>query len=100
MLRRAHHTLRALGDDALMPRLTSQVLARAALTSIIRRGQFLQNCSRNAASALSGPERQSGRTTSLRDTPSTIMSPSPCPGSSTEIRLGARALTPTTRPER
>jgi hypothetical protein len=64
-----------------------RVLPRA---SLITCGQLPERSCRHDL-ALDGLERPSGRdTTACGITPSTIMSPSP-KGSSTEIRLGARA---------
>lgn len=62
-----------------------------------RRGQLPRTAAAALTSRCSALEDWSGRT-ALRDIPSTIMSPSPCPGSSTEIRLGARARPTTDRP--
>jgi hypothetical protein len=58
----------------------------------MRRGRLLPCSCRHVR--VDGPDRPSGRNAFPTGiTPSTIMSPAPCQGSRTEIRLGARAHT-------
>jgi Transposase IS116/IS110/IS902 family len=92
LLKRSYHTLRELGDEALVPAVWLQPVRAQPSQTTMPRGR-LPACSSRHGDHVAGPERPSGRTASASgNTPSTITSPTGCTaGSRTETRPGARA---------
>jgi hypothetical protein len=95
LLKRAYHTLRALGEDALQPARSLEAVhanvAAAACGELAAVHRLIRGsaCTNQLISGRIGTSRN-------RETPSpSSPRPGPTPGSRTEIRMGTRAHTPT-----
>jgi hypothetical protein len=97
LLRRAHHTLRELGDEAHAA-VGHQFVGSWPRSSLARGEAHAAGAvagqAAGASATRSGPEGMSDRAAQSGSSLSTILSPRPCPGASTEIALGTHAPRP------